>query len=233
MYAPRPSAAARPTAWSSSESPRTLDPVVIAEVSPDTLDKLREAGRIAAAARDAGARRIVAGAKVREVCVAVEDEIHRAGRVARLPRPVLPQPRGRALLPVAAGRERVRRRETWPSWTSASTWTAGWWTPRSPSTSVTARRTGRWCARRRRPCGPLSRPLAPGVEVRALSSAIQRAITSLGLRPVRNLCGHGVGRWTVHCPPPIPNVPDDGRGPPAPARGGGHRALRHRRTRAW
>jgi methionyl aminopeptidase len=50
--------------------------------------------------------------------------------------------------------------------------------------------------------------LAPGVEVRAVSSAIERTIGSLGLRPVRNLCGHGVARWTVHCAPPIPNVPD-------------------------
>ena len=44
--------------------------------------------------------------------------------------------------------------------------------------------------------------------MRDLSSAIERTIASFGLRPVRNLCGHGVARWTVHCPPPIPNVPD-------------------------
>jgi methionyl aminopeptidase len=50
--------------------------------------------------------------------------------------------------------------------------------------------------------------LSPGVEVRAVSAAIERTIASFGLRPVRNLCGHGVSRWTVHCPPPIPNVPD-------------------------
>jgi methionyl aminopeptidase len=25
---------------------------------------------------------------------------------------------------------------------------------------------------------------------------------------MRNLCGHGVDRWTVHCPPPIPNAVD-------------------------
>src|SRR5262249_50732544 len=29
------------------------------------------------------------------------------------------------------------------------------------------------------------------------------------LRPMRNLCGHHVGRWAVHRPPPIPNVPED------------------------
>jgi methionyl aminopeptidase len=26
---------------------------------------------------------------------------------------------------------------------------------------------------------------------------------------MKNLCGHHVGRWTVHSPPPVPNSPDD------------------------
>ena len=53
----------------------------------------------------------------------------------------------------------------------------------------------------------------PGVEIRRLSAAIENAIRGLGLQPMHNLCGHGVGRWTVHCPPPIPNLSlpgDDG-----------------------
>jgi methionyl aminopeptidase len=53
--------------------------------------------------------------------------------------------------------------------------------------------------------------LRPDTTVQALSSRIERTIRSFGLEPVRNLCGHGVGRWTVHCPPPIPNVSDGGR----------------------
>jgi methionyl aminopeptidase len=53
--------------------------------------------------------------------------------------------------------------------------------------------------------------LRPDTTVQALSGHIERAIRSFGLQPVRNLCGHGVGRWTVHCPPPIPNVSDHGR----------------------
>jgi methionyl aminopeptidase len=42
--------------------------------------------------------------------------------------------------------------------------------------------------------------------VRRISQAIEAAIEARGLRPMRNLCGHGVGRWVVHCPPAIPNV---------------------------
>jgi methionyl aminopeptidase len=49
----------------------------------------------------------------------------------------------------------------------------------------------------------------PRVAVRTLSAAIEKAVASHGLHGLRNLCGHGVGRWTVHGPPAIPNVPMD------------------------
>src|SRR6185436_2469489 len=52
----------------------------------------------------------------------------------------------------------------------------------------------------------------PGVEIRAVSAAIESTIVSFGLRPMRSLCGHGVGRFVVHCPPAIPNVSDEGHG---------------------
>jgi methionyl aminopeptidase len=55
----------------------------------------------------------------------------------------------------------------------------------------------------------------PGVEIRQVSAAIERAIRSFGLNPLRNLCGHGVGRWNVHCPPPVPNLVLPGDGPAA------------------
>lgn len=44
----------------------------------------------------------------------------------------------------------------------------------------------------------------PGVAVREVGAAIHDAITAHGFKPVWNLTGHGVGRWTVHCAPSIP-----------------------------
>lgn len=46
----------------------------------------------------------------------------------------------------------------------------------------------------------------PGVSVRELSRVLEQEVRRRGLRPMRNLCGHGVGRWTVHCAPAVPNV---------------------------
>jgi methionyl aminopeptidase len=49
----------------------------------------------------------------------------------------------------------------------------------------------------------------PGVPVRRVSEAIASALRRFAAHPMRTLCGHHVGRWTVHSPPPIPNVPED------------------------
>jgi len=51
----------------------------------------------------------------------------------------------------------------------------------------------------------------PGRRVSELSEAIERVVDEHGARAVRNIGGHGVARWRVHCPPPIPNVPEDSR----------------------
>ena len=46
----------------------------------------------------------------------------------------------------------------------------------------------------------------PGVPVGDLGDAIQAEIERHGVRPVGNLTGHGLDRFTIHCPPTVPNV---------------------------
>ncbi len=48
----------------------------------------------------------------------------------------------------------------------------------------------------------------PGVKVNDISRAIENTIEAKGFKPVYNLTGHGVDRWTVHCAPSIPACPD-------------------------
>ena len=47
-----------------------------------------------------------------------------------------------------------------------------------------------------------------GVETRTIGAAVENAICSRGFQPIRNLTGHGVARWTVHCAPQIPSYPE-------------------------
>lgn len=46
----------------------------------------------------------------------------------------------------------------------------------------------------------------PGVNVRELGKAIQHEISSRGLKPVSNLCGHAVKQYHLHAGTSIPNI---------------------------
>lgn len=47
-----------------------------------------------------------------------------------------------------------------------------------------------------------------GLPVREIGQIIEQTITSFGLKPVRNLTGHGLGKNKVHTSPHIPNCDD-------------------------
>jgi methionyl aminopeptidase len=46
----------------------------------------------------------------------------------------------------------------------------------------------------------------PGVTSGALGAAIQQEIEARGFRPITNLTGHGLARYSIHTPPAIPNI---------------------------
>ncbi|MFH1173742.1 MAG: type II methionyl aminopeptidase [archaeon] len=46
----------------------------------------------------------------------------------------------------------------------------------------------------------------PGVTLGELGAAIQEQITAKGFTPIRNLSGHGLGRFIIHTSPSIPNI---------------------------
>lgn len=174
----------------------------------DVLASLREAGRMAAAARDLGVRGIRSGAVLREVCEAVEEEIRRRG--------------GGLAFPVQTSRNHVAAHYC-PAPDSQETYADGdlakldvgvhvdgWVVDTAATVNVGDRPQGRPVVEAAR--AALEAAIAAthaGVEIRRLSTRIEETVLGYGLQPVRNLCGHGVGRWTVHRPPPIPNVPGD------------------------
>ncbi|MBL8767476.1 MAG: type II methionyl aminopeptidase [Planctomycetes bacterium] len=51
------------------------------------------------------------------------------------------------------------------------------------------------------------RVAGPDVDVIEIGREVERVIRSFGFSPVKNLTGHSVGRWIIHGPPQIPNVP--------------------------
>lgn len=51
-----------------------------------------------------------------------------------------------------------------------------------------------------------------GMRVSQIGKVIEDKIVSCGFRPIKNLCGHGLGRFKVHMPPTIPNWNDGSTG---------------------
>lgn len=47
-----------------------------------------------------------------------------------------------------------------------------------------------------------------GLPVHEIGHIIEKTITSYGVKPIKNLSGHGLGRFKVHMPPSIPNYKD-------------------------
>ena len=47
---------------------------------------------------------------------------------------------------------------------------------------------------------------APDVDVEDIGERVQQVINGAGFRPILNLTGHGLGKWTLHDSPQIPNA---------------------------
>lgn len=72
---------------------------------------------------------------------------------------------------------------------------------------------GRWGALIKASSDALAAAIASiedGIRVGDIGQTIENTIVAAGFNPVRNLTGHGLGRWKVHTPPQIPNQAEGG-----------------------
>jgi methionyl aminopeptidase len=173
-------------------------------VSAPDLPALRLAGRIAAGARAAGARLIAAGRPYRAACAAVQAEIERRGGALAFPVQVAVNAIAAHDCP-ADGDPRVFAAGDLAK-LDLGVHVDGWVVDTALTVSV-----GEWPERQRfvmaaeHALAAALRVAGPYVPVDTLARAIEATLHDAGLKPIRNLCGHGVGRWIVHSPPPIPN----------------------------
>lgn len=83
------------------------------------------------------------------------------------------------------------------------------------ATTVDLSADGRWAPLIKASSDALAAAIAKvgdGVPVGEIGAAVEQTITAAGFEPVRNLTGHGLGRWKVHCAPQIPNYAERGGG---------------------
>jgi methionyl aminopeptidase len=151
---------------------------------------------------------MVPGARLRDVCVAVEDEIGRLGGAPAFPAQTSVNHVAAHYCPAPDDETRYAQGDL--AKLDIGVHVDGWVVDTAITVEI-GRPDGRHplVAAARDALAAAIAVAGPGVPVRTLSAAIAASIRAHGLRPMRNLCGHGVGRYVVHCPPPIPNEPDE------------------------
>ncbi len=53
--------------------------------------------------------------------------------------------------------------------------------------------------------------IKPGITTGEIGKVIEDTITEYGFRPIENLTGHGLSQYSIHGPPPIPNIADNSK----------------------
>jgi methionyl aminopeptidase len=176
-------------------------------LTPEALHCLRRAGRVAAEVREIGAQRIVPGARLRDVCEEVEAEILRRG--AEVAFPVQTSRNEIAAHYCPAPDEETVYADGDLAKLDIGVHIDGWVVDTALTVNVGDRAEQRsFVDATRAALNAAIEAARAGVAVRQLSAAIERTLRSYRLQPMRNLCGHGVGRYIVHTAPPIPNSPD-------------------------
>jgi methionyl aminopeptidase len=164
---------------------------------------------VASAAREAGARLIVAGAALRDVSEQVEHEITRRG--GGLAFPVQSSRNEIAAHYCASPEDSTVYVEGDLAKLDLGVHVDGWVVDTALTVNVGDRPENRpFVDAARAALESAIAAAGAGVAVRRLSEAIESTLRRYGMRPMKNLCGHGVARWTVHCPPAIPNVAEGG-----------------------
>jgi methionyl aminopeptidase len=171
------------------------------------LDSFRKAGRIAAECREWARERIRPGVEVRAVLEGVEDLIRERGAA-----PGFPAQSSRnhvAAHYCSPPGDPLRYEEGDCVKVDIGVHVDGYVADTATTVDLSSDR--RWTPLIQSSADALAAAIATvedRVPVGEIGAAIERTILAAGFNPVRNLTGHGLGRWKVHTPPQIPNHAD-------------------------
>ena len=175
------------------------------------LDSFRKAGRIASECREWAKENIRPGVTIRSVLEGVEHRIRERGA-----QPGFPAQSSRNFVAAhycSSPDDEQRYEEGDCVKVDIGVHVDGYIA--DTAASVDLSRDGRWTPLVDAAKSALAAAIATvedGVEVSEIGGAIERTILAAGYQPVRNLTGHGLGRWKVHTPPQIPNYAERGAG---------------------
>ncbi|MFO1031126.1 MAG: type II methionyl aminopeptidase [Planctomycetota bacterium] len=170
------------------------------------LDKLRQSGRISATALAHGRAMIVPGARIEDIQRAVEAKIRELG--------------GQPAFPAQISRNHIAAHYCSPPGDPTTvqpgdivkldcgTHVDGYVTDNATTVDLRDGEGSLLCAASRMALENAIAVMGPGVSLTEVGRQVETTIESMGFKPVRNLCGHGVARYTIHCAPSVPNYAD-------------------------
>jgi methionyl aminopeptidase len=178
-------------------------------IDPESMEKWRKAGKIAAECREWARAEVKPGIRIRHILETVEEMMRKEGA----------QP----AFPAQSSRNHIAAHYCSPPDDETvyeegdcvkidfGVHVDGW--VADTATSIDLSEDGCWGKLIQASADALKgaiNTLGPGVPVRDVGGVVERIITGAGFEPIRNLTGHGVDRWKVHCAPQIPNYPERG-----------------------
>ncbi len=183
----------------------------IAPMDSYALDCFRRAGRIARDCREWAAENIRPGVEVRHILETVEEQIRENGAAPGFP--AQSSRNSTAAHYCTAPGDPLRYEEGDCVKVDIGVHVDGY--VADTATSVDLSSDDRWTPLVRASADALAAAISTveaGIQVGRIGAAIERTIVAAGYQPVRNLTGHGLGRWKVHTPPQIPNYAEHGGG---------------------
>jgi len=178
-------------------------------IDREALEKWRRAGRIARDCREWARENIRVGVKIRTVLEGIESMIREQGAA-----PAFPAQSSRNHIAAhycSSPQDETVYEEGDCVKVDVGVHVDGY--VADTATTVDLSPDGRWGGLIQASADALKAAIAtvgPEVPVRDVGAVVERTITVAGFEPIRNLTGHGVDRWKVHCAPQIPNYPERG-----------------------
>jgi methionyl aminopeptidase len=174
------------------------------EMNNEHLESLRKAGRIARDCREWARENIKPGVRLAHILETVEDMIAKEGAA-----PAFPAQTSRNHVTAhycsAPGDEQIYEEGDCVK-VDVGVHVDGWVADNACTVDLST--DGRWGELIKASEDALKAAIATvavGVQVSEIGANVEAVIQARGFEPVRNLTGHGVARWKVHCAPQIPS----------------------------
>ena len=173
--------------------------------TPVELEAFREAARISAKARDWAALQVKPGVLLRDVQAGAEEVIRSEGAAPSFPAQTIRNEIAAHYCSSPSDSTTFEVNDLVKVDVGAHV--DGY--PADTGVSVDLSEDGKWASMIGAASGALDAAIAAlrdGVRTGEIGAAVEEAILSTGFRPISNLTGHGLARWSLHSPPQIPNV---------------------------